>query len=187
MIFSEDGQYIVTSGVGERHVAIWKVGGGKKQSAICILSMDHPAIFLDCKKLDNDGKDGEGLSVLAISEMGVCYFWYGSSIEELGNCQPTRISVFLESKKKFDVAIYSAKLLDVPKPASGQVFVAYGSLVKPSFQKLLVQYGVDIKLGDFKGGVLIPIDSFSFSQKGQTMDMKGMLYILPKRDYVIIR
>ncbi|CAL9756318.1 unnamed protein product [Musa acuminata subsp. burmannicoides] len=180
MIFSEDGQYIVTSGVGERHVAIWKVGGGKKQSAICILSMDHPAIFLDCKKLDNDGKDGEGLSVLAISEMGVCYFWYGSSIEELGNCQPTRISVFLESKKKFDVAIYSAKLLDVPKPASGQVFVAYGSLVKPSFQKLLVQYGVDIKLGDFKGGVLIPIDSFSISQKGQTMDMKETVTALDR-------
>ncbi|KAJ8490384.1 hypothetical protein OPV22_012105 [Ensete ventricosum] len=180
MIFSEDGHYIVTSGVGERHVAIWKVGSGKKQSSICILSMDHPAIFLDCKKLDNDGKDGAGLSVLAISEMGVCYFWCGGSIEELGNSQPTRISVFLESKKKFDVAIYSAKLLDVPKPASGQVFVAYGSLVKPSFQKLLVQYGVDIKLGDFKGGVLIPIDSFSISQKGQTMDLKETVTALDR-------
>ncbi|WOL18735.1 hypothetical protein Cni_G27532 [Canna indica] len=180
MIFSEDGQFILSSGVGERHVAIWKVGGGKKKSASCNLSMDHPAILLDSKKIDNDEKNGEGLAVLAISEIGVCYFWCGNSIEDLHKSQPTRISIFTESKKNLELAIYAAKLLDIPKPSSGQLFVAFGSLVKPSFQKLLVQCGSDIKLDDTKGGVLLPIGSFSISQKGQTIDMKGTVTTLDR-------
>lgn len=175
MIFSQDGQYIMTSGVGERHIAIWKVGGDKKQSACCILSMEHPAVFLDSKEVQKDEKSGEGFSVLAISEVGTCYFWYGSSIEELRHSQPTKISVFMEPKIN-DLAIYGAKLLDVPKAASGHVFVSYGSLVKPSFQKLLVQYGTDIKLDDSKGGILLPIGSFPHPQKSQMRDMKGMIY-----------
>lgn len=175
MIFSEDGRYIMTSGVGERHVAIWKVGCGKKQSASSFLSMQHPAISLHSKNVKIDGKDGDGLSVLAISEMGVCYFWCGSSIEDLQK-NPTRVSAFVGSKTNFHLAVYAAKLLDVPNPASGQVFVAYGSLVKPSFQKLLVQSGIDIKLDDIKGGVLLPLGSFSTSWKGQTTDKKGILH-----------
>ncbi|XP_042438544.1 uncharacterized protein LOC122024076 isoform X1 [Zingiber officinale] len=179
MIFSQDGQYIMTSGVGERHIAIWKVGGDKKQSASCILSMEHPAVFLDGKDVQKDEKFGEGFSVLAISEVGMGYFWYGSNLEELRHSQPTKISVFMEPKIN-DLGIYGAKLLDSAKAASGHVFLAYGSLVKPSFQKLLVHYGTDIKLDDSKGGILLPIDSFPHPQKPQMRSMKGTVTALDR-------
>ncbi|XP_074565282.1 uncharacterized protein LOC141821812 [Curcuma longa] len=179
MIFSQDGQYIMTSGVGERHIAIWKVGGDKKQSVSCILSMEHPAVFLDSKEVQKDEKFGEGFSVLAISEVGMGYFWYGSSLEELRHSQPTKISVLVEPKIN-NLAIYGAKLLDIPKAASGHVFLAYGSLVKPSFQKLLVHYGTDIKLDDAEGGILLPIGSFPHPQKPQMRGMKGMVTALDR-------
>ncbi|KAG6509797.1 hypothetical protein ZIOFF_027803 [Zingiber officinale] len=179
MIFSQDGQYIMTSGVGERHIAIWRVGGDKKQSASCILSMEHPAVFLDGKDVQKDEKFGEGFSVLAISEVGMGYFWYGSNLEELRHSQPTKISVFMEPKIN-DLGIYGAKLLDTPKAASGHVFLAYGSLVKPSFQKLLVHYGTDIKLDDSKGGILLPIGSFPHPQKPQMRSMKGTVTALDR-------
>ncbi|XP_010259444.1 PREDICTED: uncharacterized protein LOC104598873 [Nelumbo nucifera] len=53
MVFSEDGKYILSSSVGERDLAVWRLGGSKKKSASCVLAMDHPAVFLDCKCREN--------------------------------------------------------------------------------------------------------------------------------------
>ncbi|KAL3505677.1 hypothetical protein ACH5RR_031059 [Cinchona calisaya] len=44
MVFSDDGRYVLSSAVGERYVAIWRIGGSKKQSACCF-----SAVFLDCR------------------------------------------------------------------------------------------------------------------------------------------
>ncbi|XP_058082899.1 uncharacterized protein LOC131230891 isoform X2 [Magnolia sinica] len=175
MIFTEDGKYILSSALGERYIAMWKIDGVKKQSASCVLSMDHPAVFLDSKGTESGETDDESLNVLAISELGVCYFWHGKNIEELRNSKPTKISLSPEASlpknhKGSVPTIFAANLQGIVKPASGQVFVAYGSIVKPSFEKLLVQRGIDVNLNSSHDGVLLPKDwSSSKSQKGHVL------------------
>lgn len=178
MIFSEDAQYILSSGVGEKYIAIWKVGAVKSEGATCVLSMDHPPIFLDSKCMDTEGSDGAGIYVLAISEMGICYFWYGSSIDDLRNKKPTKIMLSESSlaKGNHGFAILAAKIQETGKPASGQVLVACGSVVKPSFQKLLVQYGTDIKLEVSQVGTLLPVSHSAIPHKGQAIQNQGATY-----------
>ena len=179
MIFTEDGKYILSSAVGERYVAVWNVGGGKKQSASCVFAMEHPAVFVDSKCIYGGGADDAGLYVLAISEIGDCYFWFGQNIEELRNAKPTKISISSEdisfrSYKGASHTIFAAMLQDSTKPASWQVFVAYGLLVKPSFQKILVHGGTDIKLSSSNDGVLLPMaQSLAKSKKGRDARDKG--------------
>ncbi|XP_057957675.1 uncharacterized protein LOC131150757 [Malania oleifera] len=163
MIFTEDGKFILSSAVGERYVAVWRIDGSKNRSACCVLAMEHPAVFLDSRCMDNGGVDAD-LYVLAISELGVCYLWYGKTIEELRIVKPTKISLSLQDNisKNHKVAlpsIFAAKLQGVVKPASCHVFVAYGLLIKPLFQKLLVHSGTDIKLNSSQDGVLLPNQS----------------------------
>ncbi|KAG1371294.1 putative WD repeat-containing protein 43 [Cocos nucifera] len=183
MIFSEDGNYILSSGVGERYVAIWKVGSGKTRSASCILSMEHPAISLDSKGSDIEGTDSAGLYVLAISEMGLCYFWYGTSIEDLRNSKPTKISLSIDpflARNNKGFAVYAAKFQGILKPASGQVFIAYGSLIKPTFEKVLVQYGTSINLSTSQSGMLLPMDKSSIIQKAPATETKGTVTALDR-------
>ncbi|MED6125026.1 hypothetical protein PIB30_064563 [Stylosanthes scabra] len=161
LVFTEDGKYILSSAVGERYVALWRIDGARKQSASCVLAMDHPAVFLDSRCVDSGEHDENGMCVLAISEVGVCYFWFGNSIEELRNSKPTKISLSSEDmfSRKYKGAlptIYAAKLLGIEKPSSGHVFLVSGLLVKPSFQKLLVHSGTDVKLNVSHDGILLP-------------------------------
>ncbi|XP_047174705.1 WD repeat-containing protein 43 [Vigna umbellata] len=161
MVFTEDGKYILSSAVGERYVAVWRIDGPKKQSASCVLAMEHPAVFLDSRCIDIVGDDMPGICVLAISEVGICYLWFGNSIEELRNAKATKISLSLEDMPSRNYrgtlpAIYAAKLQGIQKPASGQVFLVYGLLVKPSFRKVLVHSGTDVKLNVSRDGVLLP-------------------------------
>ncbi|XAR57036.1 hypothetical protein NMG60_11025037 [Bertholletia excelsa] len=170
LIFTDDGKYIISSAVAERYVAVWKIDGSKKQSAYCVLAMDHPAVFLDSKCVDTGDIDALGLYVLAISEMGICYFWYGKNIEELRNAKPTKISLSLDdpfsrSQKGVLPTIFAAKLQGIDKAASGHVFLAYGLIVKPSFEKVLVHCGTDVKLSSSVNGILLPI---SQSHKSKT-------------------
>ncbi|KAH9683659.1 WD REPEATS REGION domain-containing protein [Citrus sinensis] len=130
MTFSDDGKYVLSSAVGERYIALWRTDGVKKQSASCVLAMEHPAVFMDCRCIDNGGVDDAGLYVLAISETGVCYFWYGQNIEELRNTKATKIlssseDVNSKSQKSATPAIFAAKLQDIVKPASVHTFAAY--------------------------------------------------------------
>ncbi|KAL6955893.1 hypothetical protein U1Q18_029958 [Sarracenia purpurea var. burkii] len=171
MIFTDDGKYILSSAVAERYVAVWKLDSGKKQSACCVLAMDHPAVFLDSRCVDAEDVDASGLSVLAISEMGICYFWYGKNIEELRSAKPTKISLslddqFSKSQKGAAPAIFAAKLQGIAKPPSAHIFLAYGSVVKPSFEKIIVHSGRDIKLNSSQDGILLPISQSRKSKKG---------------------
>ncbi|KAK7387941.1 hypothetical protein VNO78_22740 [Psophocarpus tetragonolobus] len=172
MVFTEDGKYVLSSAVGERYVAIWRIDGAKKQSASCVLAMEHPAVFLDSRCFGSREHDEAGICVLAISEFGICYLWFGSSIEELRKAKPTKISLSLEDMPSRNYkgalpAIFAAKLQGIQKPASGQVFLVYGLLVKPSFRKVLVHSGTDIKLNVSYDGVLLPMNrSLVKSKKG---------------------
>ncbi|OIT01051.1 PREDICTED: WD repeat-containing protein 43-like isoform X1 [Nicotiana attenuata] len=169
MVFSEDGRHVLSSAVGDRHIAVWKLDGSKKKSACCLLPMDHPAVFLDSYCIKPGVENDASLGVLAISEIGVCYFWHGKSFEELHNLKPTKICASLDEKilKKHKEAvhsIFSAKLQSIGTSGSGHMFVAYGLLIKPSFEKVMVQPGADIRLKSSLDGILLP---FSQSRKSK--------------------
>ncbi|KAI3968476.1 hypothetical protein MKX01_007786 [Papaver californicum] len=163
MVFSEDGKYLLSSAAGERYVALWEIDGSKKKSASCVLSMDHPAVFLDCKCKESGQTDDAGIYVVAVSEVGHCYFWYGRHAEELRNAKPTRISLsagghFSKNHKSALPMIFAAELQGIMKPGSGHIYLVYGSIVKPSFEKMLVTYGTDIVLNSTQEGVLLPLE-----------------------------
>ena len=103
--------------MGTRYVAIWKLGGGKTQSSSCILSLEHPAIFVDCK-CSGAKSNGRVIHVLAISEAGVCYFWSGNSMDALRNKKPTKIDLSESSLSRTmqDFTIFAANFkLDTTK------------------------------------------------------------------------
>lgn len=180
MIFSEDGKYILSSGVGERFVALWKIDGRKKQSAACVLSMEHPSVFLASKVIEADNKEEAAFCVLTLSEIGLCYFWHGKTPEDLKNSKPAKISLAIERsipKNRHDIcsAIYSAKLQGIASPASVIVLFAYGSAVKPLFEKLSLEAGTDINLTTRPDGVLLPIGHSYGSQKEQMIKTDGKL------------
>ncbi|KAF3567876.1 hypothetical protein DY000_02019265 [Brassica cretica] len=168
--FTEDGKFILSSAVGEKYIAVWKTDGAKKQSASCVLALEHPPVFVDSW----GETDEKGLYVLAISEVGVCYFWYGSNVEELSNAKPTKVALATEDYSSLKQhkgslpTIFAAKLQGVLKPGSANAFIASGLLVKPSFQKMVLQFGNDLVLNASKSGILLPIaQSASKSKKGQ--------------------
>ncbi|KAG8370468.1 hypothetical protein BUALT_Bualt14G0120000 [Buddleja alternifolia] len=170
MVFSEDGKYVLSSALGERYVAVWKIDGSKNKSACTFLAMDHPAVFLDSKCVSSGIADEVGLSVVAISEMGVCYFWHGKSIGELRNSKPTKIFApcddgVLQKHKGALPNVFAAKLQTVSEPACGHVFLAYGLLIKPSFEKVIVHSGKDIELNVSDDGILLPVGQSRKSKK----------------------
>lgn len=169
MIFSEDGKYVLSSASEERYIAVWEIDGSKKKSASAFLSMDHPAIFLDSKYVNCGDADNASLCVLAISEIGICYFWHGRTIDELCNSKPTKISVpsddeALQKHKGGIPNVFAGKLQNVA-PTSGHVFLAYGLLIKPTFEKVLVHSGTDVKLNVSQDGMLLPISQSQKSRK----------------------
>ncbi|GAA0145365.1 hypothetical protein LIER_05577 [Lithospermum erythrorhizon] len=169
IVFSDDGKYVLSSAVGERYIAVWMIDGSKTKTACCSLAMDHPAIYLDCKLTNPKDTESSGLCVLAISEVGICYFFQGQNIEELRNSKPTKICVsFDDIPKKYKESlpiIFAAKLQTVAGPASGHVFLAYGLPVKPSFEKIVVHSGTDIRLNSSLNGMLLPISQSLKSKK----------------------
>ncbi|GER30560.1 transducin family protein / WD-40 repeat family protein, partial [Striga asiatica] len=159
MVFSEDGKYVLSSAQGERYIAAWKIDGTKTKSSSFILAMDHPAVFLDtwCSNGENTG-----LSILALSEIGVCYFWHGKTIDELRDSKPTKISVQFDDgvikKSKGTIPnVFAAKLQNVSTAASGHIFLAQGFIIKPSFEKVVVQSGTDVKLNVSQDGAFLPV------------------------------
>ncbi|PIM99339.1 WD40 repeat-containing protein [Handroanthus impetiginosus] len=170
MVFSEDGRYVLSSALGERYIAVWEIDSSKKKSASVSLAMDHPAVFLDSRSIRSGDEDNAGLSVLSISETGVCYFWHGKTIDELRNSKPAKIYVpsddrVLPKHKGAIPNVFAAKLQNVSEAACGQVFLAYGFFIKPTFEKVLVHSGTDVKLNDSQDGILLPISQSYKSKK----------------------
>lgn len=187
MIFSEDGKYVLSSAVAERYVAAWRIDGSKKKLASFVLAMDHPAVFLDSRCIATGDNDDEGLCVLAISEIGVCYFWSGQNIDELRDCKPTKVSISTSdqhSKNNGVVpTVFAAKLQAAAKSSSGHLFAAYGSLIKPSFEKILVQPGEDIKLNSSADGILLPHGQIKKGKKGSTALTQSRFLTLVEKSF----
>ncbi|XP_056161255.1 uncharacterized protein LOC115667165 isoform X1 [Syzygium oleosum] len=172
MIFTNDGKYVLSCAAGERYIAVWQVDGSKTHSASCTLSMEHPAVYLDSKCIDNGKEDLKGLYVLALTETGVCYFWFGQNIEELRDSIPAKVSLSIEDclLKNHHGAptILAAKLQGIPSRASGNIFISHGLLVKPLFQKILVHSGKNMKLNSSLDGILLPTgQSLVRAKRGQ--------------------
>lgn len=133
-------------------------------------SSTHPSSWiLGVKKLMKRGYTFQPFQ----NQAGVCYFWYGSNVEELGNAKPTKVSLATEDSlikqqhKGSLPVIFAAKLQGVLKPGSANAFIASGLLVKPSFQKMVLRFGDDLMLNASKSGILLPItQSVSKSKKG---------------------
>ncbi|KAL3812984.1 hypothetical protein ACJIZ3_014252 [Penstemon smallii] len=177
MIFSEDGKYVLSSATGERYVSIWKIDGSKNKSACSLLNMDNPAVFLDSKCVNSGDAKNPGLSVLAISETGICYFWHGKTIEELRNSKPTKISIpFDDGVLNKPVGaipnVFAAKLQSIYEPACGNAFLAYGLLIKPTFEKVLVRQGTDVILNVSHDGILLPFNQSRKSKKASDMQSR---------------
>ncbi|XP_073308554.1 uncharacterized protein [Primulina huaijiensis] len=193
LIFSEDGRYLLSSAMGERYVAIWRVDGSKEKSAYLFLAMDHPAVFLDCRCFNSGEEDDTVLSVLAITEMGICYFWHANTMDELRYSKPTKIGIPCDEGQKHKGAVtsvFAAKLQAISRPACGHVFLAYGLLIKPSFNKVVVHSGTDINLNISHDGILLPINQSQKPKKASDMhhrvtaldrsNAEGALYPVPK-------
>ncbi|XP_075477312.1 uncharacterized protein LOC142518413 isoform X2 [Primulina tabacum] len=172
LIFSEDGRYVLSSAMGERYVAIWRIDGSKEKSAYLFLAMDHPAVFLDCRCFNSGEEDDTVLSVLAITEMGICYFWHANTMDELRNSKPTKIGIPCDEGQKHKGAVtsvFAVKLQAISRPACGHVFLAYGLLIKPSFNKVMVHSGTDINLNVSHDGILLPINQSQKPKKASDM------------------
>lgn len=186
LTFSEDGKFILSSGVGERFILFWKLDGSANHSACCVLSMENPSVSLKCKGSESMDSKGTGLYVLAISEIGLCYFWHGKSIEEMRNRKATKISVsFMDvtlKNKVYMPTIYSGKIQSIGNQASGVVLIACGSIVKPSFEKLTVQYGIDVNISSSQESAFLPAIQFDGSNKDHTSKTRGLFHLLFSRD-----
>lgn len=181
MIFTNDGKYVLSCAAGERYIAVWRIDGSKTHSASCTLSMEHPAVYLDSKCIDNE--EVKGLYVLALTETGVCYFWFGQNIEELRNSTPAKVSLSIEDSllKNHHGAptILAAKLQGIPSRASGHILISHGLLVKPLFQKILVHSGENMNLNSSLDGILLPTgQSLVRAKRGQDVRNKGKSYLL---------
>lgn len=162
MLFTENGKYIISSAAGERHVTMWKCDGSNGNgAAACVLSMEQPAVALDCKTF---GEDGEGLIVLAVSEIGVAYIWRGQSVQELGLVKPSKVMVSSEEvetqgtkpRRNSKLCIFAARLQEVISEDSVMVLVAYGNSAKPIFERLkLEKQDRDIILSASQNGALL--------------------------------
>ncbi|KAJ3683669.1 hypothetical protein LUZ60_013896 [Juncus effusus] len=157
--FTEDGSHLLSSGAGEKSIAIWNLSSGS-QSASCLLSVNNPIIFLDSKA----GIDESGISILAVSESGISYFWQGLSIEDLRDKKPTRIE---SGGDRGDLGIFGARFC-----GEGQVAVAYSSVVKPSFERATVTYGTNLRLEPSRTGFLLPVRNYDDSEKNEDLKTK---------------
>ena len=113
-----------------------------------------------------------------ISEIGVCYFWSACNTDDLRNKKPTKITLSESSLSRTQAfSIFAAKLQGMDGPNSAHVLLAYGSVVKPSFDKRLLCYGTDINLGMSQDGVLLPSTQTTMAKKGQSVKKQGIVIL----------
>lgn len=189
LTFSEDGKFILSSGVGERYVLFWKIDRSANHSTCCPLPMENPAVSLNCKGSESMDSKDTGLYVLAISEIGLCYFWHGKSIEDMRTSKATKISVsFMHAtlrNKGYMPTIYSGKIQSIGNQASGVVLLACGSIVKPSFEKLTVQYGIDVNISSSQEIIFLPAIHLDGSNKDQASKTRGLFHFFFMRQWGI--
>ncbi|KAH6558246.1 hypothetical protein KP509_1Z072200 [Ceratopteris richardii] len=141
LVYTADDCYFLSSADGERHIAMWHYDGSKKVlAASCSLSIEHPAISVDC----SGGFPGN-MQILAVSEVGIAYIWDATCIKEVSEAQPIKIkladdknggSTFNKNTRSFKPAILAAKFLGRTDKGAGSVLIVFGTTVKPRFERI---------------------------------------------------
>ncbi|KAI5059090.1 hypothetical protein GOP47_0025409 [Adiantum capillus-veneris] len=176
LVYTGDDCYFLSSAVGERLITMWHNDGSNKgATALGSFSMEHPAVSIDCS-----GELPGILRVLAVSEAGVAHIWQAENVEELSNVKPIKIAI-AKSKgetspaskvsKSFKPAIFAATFSGKSVKGAGSVLVAFGTTVKPSFERIALEgKGDKIFLKANENGALMPQ-----LQSGEATANKGPL------------
>ncbi|WCJ40603.1 transducin family protein / WD-40 repeat family protein [Euphorbia peplus] len=141
---------MVTSGVGEKQLHVWRCNGGSKTASHGpVLSMERPPLALKCYNKLIENEDG---AILAVSDSGVVYVWNLKTILE-DNVSPAKVTVERNEKgnqtmdkhsKKCGISIFAAGLYYTEEEQLIAV-IAFGSIYSPNFRKVNVnQFGENI-------------------------------------------
>lgn len=162
VVYTGDDRYFLSSAFGERHVALWHNDGSKKgAAALCSLSIEHPAVSLDCR-----GELPGFLRILAVSEAGTAYIWQAASLEELSKVKPIKIAVATakaegspsnKGGKSLKSAVLAGKFIGKNDKGPGSVLIGFGTTVKPVFEQISLEgKGNSILLQANENGALMP-------------------------------
>ncbi|KAM3269069.1 WD repeat-containing protein 43 isoform X1 [Capsicum chacoense] len=136
---SNDAQFAVTAGFGEKQLQVWKLDFGDRAADYGhLVSMKHPPVMVECR---NNCKGEDGQVVLAISEKGVCYVWNFESVTgEVA--KPIKITVKASKRetdegagraKKNLVGVIAARLYALDEDVHLRALIAYGSIESLEF------------------------------------------------------
>lgn len=158
---SDDAKAIVTSGIGEKHLQVWKLelSIGSVSSGP-ILSMRHSPLTIECK----NGCSGEdGLVVLSVSDSGVAYIWNLKTSSD-DDVKPIKITVKANKAetdlhnsgraRKSRTSIIAARIHSLESNGQVTALITYGSADSPQFSLLDIPHtGEDIVITATEGAV----------------------------------
>lgn len=158
---SDDAKAIVTSGIGEKHLQVWKLelSIGSVSSGP-ILSMRHSPLTIECK----NGCSGEdGLVVLSVSDSGVAYIWNLKTSSD-DDVKPIKITIKANKAetdlhnsgraRKSRISIIAARIHALESNGQVTALITYGSADSPQFSLLDIPHtGEDIVITATEGAV----------------------------------
>ncbi|MCD9560381.1 hypothetical protein HAX54_019007 [Datura stramonium] len=135
---SNDAQFAVTAGFGEKQLQVWKLDFRKRAADYGhVVSMKHPPVMVECR---NSCKGEDDIVVLAISEKGFCYIWNFESVTD-EVAKPIKITVKSSKgeadertgRAKKNLPVIAARLHALDGDAHLRASIAYGSVESPEF------------------------------------------------------
>lgn len=179
---SDDAQFAVTAGFGEKQLQVWKLDFGKRAADYGhVVSMKHPPVMVECR---NNCKGEDCMVILATSEKGVCYVWNFESITDEA-AKPIKITV-KSSKGETDeragrarrnlVPVIAARLHALDRDAHLRALIAYGSVDTPEFTSVDISSpGEDIVIaaGDQTEKMIASVQENGHAKKGGDMEVEG--------------
>lgn len=179
---SNDAQFAVTTGFGEKQLQMWKLDFGKRAADYGhVVSMKHPPLMAECK---NNCEGEDGMVVLAISENGVCYVWNFESVTD-EVAKPIKITVKASKgetdervgrTKKNLVPVIAARLHALDRDADLRALIAYGSVESPEFTSVDISSpGEDIVIaaGNKTEKVVAAVPENGHVKRGADVEMEG--------------
>ncbi|XP_004235970.1 uncharacterized protein [Solanum lycopersicum] len=176
---SNDAQFAITVGFGEKQLQVWKLDFGNRAADYGhVVSMKHPPVMVECR---NKCKGEDGMVVLATSEKGVCYVWNFESVTDEA-AKPIKISV-KPSKGETDgkarknlLPVIAARLHALDRDAHLRALIAYGSVESPEFTSVGISNpGEDIVIaaGDQTEKAVASVQENGHAKKGGDMEVEG--------------
>ncbi|VVB14017.1 unnamed protein product [Arabis nemorensis] len=131
--FTEDGNSIMSSLIGENDISIWKIGD-EIGDASFLLTLEHQPVFVDTW----GGESGQELYVMEISERAACYYWY--AFGSLGPENPIKVALVNEEGSLHTVFAAKKEYYVQFDSADVHIVTAFESPLELLFRKLLVRF-----------------------------------------------